>query len=399
MTSRRGGRPTHVRPRPPSTGRPAANPVRSRAPAPGRLTKHRPIDRGGRLPIPIRLVLAVAVVALSAGVLYVGAGGLSRVAATVGSSLTGFVDDLVATPSPSPSLLVVSDAPAIEQPGDPYTNEAAIDLVVTIPRAVIGDDAHRIRVFQQLKDQAPVPIGEWPVGLTQRLIVPVELEKGINDFSAIVVGPAGNSESSPMVRYVLDTAAPKITITSPKANARVNHSSVTIKGKTQGRSTIVARNGANDASISVAAGSDGTFELSLPLARGTNPIALTATDVAGNTGEGEITVRRGTGKLTVVLSADTYRFKRSRLPRPIVLTATVTDPDGRPLADAAVTFTVSIPGIAAITHDTTTNSRGRASFETSIPRSATVGQGLAAVLARTSAFGSVDDRTVITIVK
>jgi hypothetical protein len=344
-------------------------------------------------------VLVVAVVALSAGVLYVGAGGLSRVAATVGSSLTGFVDDLVATPSPSPSLLVVSDAPAIEQPEDPYTNEAAVDLVVTVPRAVVGDGAHRIRIFQQLKDQAAVPIGEWPVGLTQRLIVPVQLEKGINDFTAIVVGPAGKSEASAMIRYVLDTAAPKITITSPKSNARINRSSVTITGKTQGRSTIVARNGANDASISVAALSDGTFELSLPLAGGSNGISISATDPAGNTGDAEITVRRGTGKLTVALSADTYRFKRSRLPRPIVLTATVTDPDGRPLADAAVTFTVSIPGIAAITHDTTTNSRGRASFETSIPRSATVGQGLAAVLARTSSFGSVDDRTVITIVK
>jgi hypothetical protein len=344
-------------------------------------------------------MLAIAVVALSAGVLYVGAGGLGRVAATVGSSLTGFVDDLVATPSPSATPLAVSDAPSIEPPDDPYTSEAAVDLVVTIPSLVVGDEAHRIRVFQQLKDQQAVPIGEWPVGAGQRLIVPVELEKGINDFSAIVIGPAGASESSPVVRFVLDTSPPKITITSPNQNARINRTSVKVEGTTQARSTIVVRNEANDASISVAAAADGAFSFSLPIARGSNVLQLAVTDPAGNINEATLTVRRGSGKLTVALSANTYQFKRSRLPRPIVLTAVVTDPDGRALAGAAVTFTVSIPGISAITHETTTDSRGRATFETSIPRSATVGQGLAAVLATTDSFGSIDDRTVITITK
>jgi hypothetical protein len=309
------------------------------------------------------------------------------------------MDDLVATPSPSATPLVVSDAPLIEAPEEPYSNEVAVDLVVTIPSRIVGDDTHRIRVFQQLKDQQAVPIGEWPVGGTQRLIVPVELESGINDFSAIIVSPAGASESSPVVRFVLDRTPPKITITSPKENARINRTSVKVEGKTQGRSAIVARNEANDASISVAAESDGTFTFSLPIARGSNTIQVIVTDVAGNPNEATLTVRRGSGKLTVALSANTYQFKRSRLPRPIVLTAVVTDPDGRALADAAITFTVSIPGINAITHETTTDSRGRATFETSIPRSATVGQGLAAVLVSTDAFGSVDDRTVITITK
>jgi hypothetical protein len=77
----------------------------------------------------------------------------------------------------------------------------------------------------------------------------------------------------------------------------------------------------------------------------------------------------------------------------------VTDPDGRALAGAKVTFTLSLPGIATITRDGRTNSSGRAVFETTIPRAATRGQGLAAVLVKTSEFGSIDDRTVITITK
>jgi hypothetical protein len=373
--------------------------VRPRAPAPSRLASHTRVDRGGRLPIPIRLVLVLGVVALSVAVLYVGAGGLSRAAAAVGASLTGFMDELAATPSPSPSELFVTDAPDLESPEEPYTNEAARDLVFIVPAELAGDSEHRIRVFQQLKDQQPVAIGEWPIGATQRVVVPVELETGINDFTAILVGPGGQSEPSAVVRYVLDATPPKITIVSPKANAKVNASSVEIKGKTQGRSSLIARNEANDASISVAAESDGTFTMRLAIRSGSNVIRISGTDPAGNVGETTITVRRGSGKLSVALSASDYIFKRGRLPDPIRLTATVTDPDGRALQGAAVTFTLSVPGIATITREGTTNAAGRVIFETTIPRSATLGQGLAAVLVRTNQFGSIDDRVVVTIEK
>jgi glucodextranase-like protein len=399
MTSRRGGRTTHVRPRPPSSGRPAQVSVRPRAPAPGRLTRHHPIDRGGRIPLPLRLVLAVGVIALGVGVLYVGAGGLSRVAGAVGSSFSGIVDDLTATPLPSATDVPVSDAPILESPEEPYTSTAEMDLMVTVPAALVGDDAHRIRVFQQLKDQSAVPIGEWPIGETQRLVVPVLLEKGINDFSAIIVGPGGSSEASPTVRYVLDTSKPKVRITSPKDNAKVNRKAVEIKGTTQGRATLIARNESNDASVSGVAAADGTFTLSLPIRPGPNDITITATDPAGNVRDAELRVRRGSGKLTVGLGASDHQFRRRSLPDPIRLVATVEDPDGNRLEGARVTFTLSVPGIAVITRNATTDEKGRASFETTISKSATVGQGLAAVLVKSDEFGTVDDRVVITIVK
>jgi hypothetical protein len=355
------------------------------------------VDRGGRLPIPIRLVLIVGVIALSVGVLYVGAGGLSRAAGAVSSSLTGFMDELVATPSPSPSEVLVSDAPLLQSPDEPYTNQAEVDLVMTVPAALAGDREHRIRVFQQLTDQEPVAIGEYPMGPTQRAIIPVVLEGGINDFSAVIVGPAGTSEPSPVVRYVLDVTVPKVTISSPKDNAKVNRSAVEIKGKTQSRTTIIGRNTSNDTSVSVTAANDGTFSLQLVLASGSNDIRLSATDPAGNVSDTALTVRRGTGKLTVSMSASDATFRRSRLPDPIRLTAIVTDPDGNRLEGAAVTFTLSVPGIATITKEGYSDRNGRIWFETTIPRAATPGQGLAAVLVRTNQFGSIDDRVVITI--
>ena len=85
------------------------------------------------------------------------------------------------------------------------------------------------------------------------------------------------------MRWVLDTDPPVIKLSSPKDGAMVNRKAVTLQGRTQGRSTLNARNRKTGDSIGGTAAADGTFSLSLPIAGGTNPIRLTATDPAGNT--------------------------------------------------------------------------------------------------------------------
>ena len=105
------------------------------------------------------------------------------------------------------------------------------------------------------------------------------------------------------MRYVLDAAPPKITITSPKDNAIVNGKAVTIKGKTQARTTLLARNDGERVIDRGHRRADGTFTLSLALSPGVNKIAITGTDPAGNVTETTLTVRRGSGKLTVALTA------------------------------------------------------------------------------------------------
>ena len=81
---------------------------------------------------------------------------------------------------------------------------------------------------------------------------------------------------------MLDQAAAKITIYSPKEGAVVNGKTVEIKGKTQARSTLLARNAANGSSISGTAGTDGLFTLSLAHLDRLNKITITGTDPAGN---------------------------------------------------------------------------------------------------------------------
>ena len=141
--------------------------------------------------------------------------------------------------------------------------------MVTVPGGLIGDTNHRIRLYLALPDQDATAIKEVPIADTAKTVIPgIELTDGINDFSVSITGPGGESDRSAVVRYVFDDAPPKITITSPKNNAIVNGKAVTIKGKTQARTTLLARNDANGSSVAGTAESDGTFSLSVAIATG-----------------------------------------------------------------------------------------------------------------------------------
>lgn len=342
----------------------------------------------------------MAVVVLGGGVLLIATGGLGRALAALGTTVGGFVDDLRATPSPSVNVGTVADAPIIESPQEPYTNQAAVDLVVLIPNALVGNAEMRVRVYRAVGEVPPAQIAEVAIGASPRVVVPnVALASGGNDFTATLDGPAGESEASAVVTFVLDQAKPKVTLTSPKNNATVNGLAVTIAGKTQGRSTLVARNDTNGGSVVGVAAADGTFKMVVPLAPGSNAIVVEATDPAGNVGALALTYRRGTGKLTAKLTASTYTFSRAKLPDPLELTVLVADPDGGALAGARVTFSVSIPGVGPISADRVTGADGRAIFKTSVPKGATVGTGPVSVLVTATPFGSTMARTVITITK
>ena len=126
---------------------------------------------------------------------------------------------------------------------------------------------------------------------------------------------------------------------------------------------------------------------------------ITGTDPAGNVAEASLDVRRGSGKLAVALTSSVYQIKHSRLPQPITLSAAVTDPDGHALPGVDITFTLSMPGIPTISTDGTTDVEGKATFATSVPKGADIGQGSATVLVTTTDYGSTQDYTVISIVK
>jgi hypothetical protein len=132
-----------------------------------------------------------------------------------------------------------------------------------------------------------------------------------------------------------------------------------------------------------------------------NKIDVSSVDPAGNENTVSLSVRRGSGALTASVSASAYSVRAKSLPEPVTLTVSVTDPDGRALKDATVTFTLAVPGVPVIASSAlTTTSRGTATFTTSIPKGATAGlQASVTVIVHTTAFGDTTDRTVITIAK
>ena len=344
--------------------------------------------------------MGAAVVALGVGVLIFANGGLATIAGAVGNTFNGFVTDLTRTPEPSAPEPVAADAPSLEAPDEPYTNQPTVDLVGTVPAAIAGLADTRIRIYLAIGKGDPGVAIEVPVGASQHFLVPgLVLSPGPNTFTATIVGATDlESEASAAVTYILDKARPKITLSAPKANAIVNGKSVQVVGQTQGRSTLSIRNQATNAAVNGAADGTGAFSIAIPIGTGLNKILITATDPAGNVNATTVTVRRGTGKLTANLSASFYQIKRSRLPESVRLSVTVADPDGRPLAGAKVSFTLAVPGVPAITSSTlTTSSTGLASFTTTIPKGASSGQCSVTVIVHTTDLGDTTDRTVITI--
>lgn len=399
MTSRRD-RPSQVRPRPPSSGRPRQLPPAPRRPIVARpVGRHAP-ERARGMPLPARLALLVAVVALAAVVVSTVTGVLPRVVSMIGTALGGIADTVLPTASPSASLAPIPAPPALVPPGNAYTNQPTVTLVGTVPLDVVRRDDVLVRIYVALPDQEPVAVRDVAVGETPSFIVEdLPLEPGRNDVTATLVGPGGESEMSPVVTYVLDTSKPKVTVTDPQDGATVNGATATITGKTQGRAVVVARNEANGTSATATADAKGIFSLEVTLRSGANGIALSATDPAGNVGTAVLTIRRGSGSLDLGLSASAYRISAARLPRVIELRARVTNPDGNLLAGEVVTFTLSIPGVPVITDEDVSDGSGMATFRTTIPAGATVGSGLATAFVSTAEFGEASARISITIIE
>ena len=352
------------------------------------------------MPLPARLALLVALVALAAVVVSTVTGVLPRVVSTIGTTLGGFADSVLPTTSPSASLAPIPAPPTLVAPANAYTNQPTVTLLGTVPLDVVRRDDVVVRIYVALPDQEPVAVRDVAVGETPSFVVEdLLLEPGRNEVSATLVGPEGESEMSPVVTYVLDTSKPKVTVTSPEDGATVNGETATIKGKTQGNAVVIARNEANGTSATAKADGKGVFSLEITLRSGANGIALSATDPAGNVGSAVLVIRRGSGSLELGLSASAYRISAARLPRTIELRARVTNPDGNLLPGELVTFTLSIPGVPVITGDDASDGSGVATFRTTIPAGATVGSGLATAFVATAEFGDASAQISITIVQ
>lgn len=398
-----GDRPSQVRPRPPSSGRPRIVKTRPVTPSPERMQRYRRIERRRGLPLVLKAFLAAAVIVLGGAILWVGSGQLGGVVSSMVDGFGGLVaqvGSIASSPTPT-GVPALTDAPRIQAPKQPYTNRDKADVTVNVPPSITGLEGYTVRLYDTLPDGDPELVAEAPVGPTSvQVLAGVSLASGRNDIQAAIMGPAGESERSGVATWILDTSKPKITVTSPKENTQVKSATVSIRGKSQAGSEIRLQNASNSAVATVTAGSDGLWQATLAVTDGGNAITVTATDPAGNSNTAKLNLRKGSGQLTAQLTGSAYRFKASKLPRPIKFTVTVTGPDGKRVRGATALFTISVPGLEAIvTGEIATNGSGVATFGTRIPSGATPGSGLATVLVSTDRMGTVTDRQVLTITK
>lgn len=397
MTSRRGS--SHVRPRPPSTGR-TTQPVKVAAPDRRRVRQHRGLKaRRQRAPLATRTLLALSVLGLAAVAFVAASGGINPLLSTLGNGFTVAFGRLTATPLPSSTQLPPTDSPRLASPDQPYTSDAMVELRVTVPFEVVGDPTAKVRVYLALEGLEAVPVVDMAVGTTTGMTIPFELTPGRNDISASLFRGGEESEPSLTVTWILDTEQPKITVSSPKNNATVDDSEVTLRGSTQAGTSLVARNAGNGTSIASLAATDGTFEFGMILAPGTNEITITGTDPAGNVGETMLTLLQGSQEMDARLTASSYRIDISRHPASLQLVVLVTDPSGAPLAGAQAFFTLQIPGLGPISNQLVTGADGRAVFTTPLVGELDTGGGVGTVLVTHEDFGQSTDRVTLTFVK
>lgn len=361
------------------------------------------LPRSGRprgLPLAARAILILAIGALAGVMLLTAAGILPKVVADIGSALGKVTSAVFASPSPSPTAIAVIPPPSLVLPARQQTNQAAVTVTGSVPVDIAGQAGFDVVVYVATAETQPTEAGRVAVGATSTFVVPdVGLLPGRNMITARITSATGQSDASPAITYVLDTTKPKITISSPKNNSSVKGGVALISGKTKAGATVVARDAANGATAQDTADNSGNFALQIAVQTGPNAISLTATDPAGNVGTSVLSLLGGSGKLTVALQASAYSISAAKLPVTITLTATVTDPTGKLLANQLVTFTLGIHGLPQVTNGAQTNKSGVATFTTQIPTGATVGAGTATAMVNVTTFGSATGEVGISIVK
>jgi hypothetical protein len=398
MTSRRG-RTSQVRPRAPSTGRVQPSRVKSRTVPTPRLAGRRTGPQATPLSLAAKAGLAVAVVLFGIVVLFNAPGVIGAFATGIGHAISGVADKLSQTAVPSPTALVLPPSPSLTVPTQQYTNQPTLDLTGTIPNSIVGQTGYTIRIYRKVgAATAPTQkVSEVPVGSSPSFTVPaVALAAGSNAFTATIVSAAGESPPSISVTYILDQVKPKIVITSPAKNAVINGAVVTITGTSQPHSSISARNEANGITAVASADDVGAFTVTVAIAGGVNGVSVTATDPAGNVAAVVISVQRGSGQLTVKLTASAYHLSAARS-NTIVMTVVVLDPNGAPLSGADVTLTLTEPGPGSLPYvvSKTTDAAGTAVFKTTIPVT-TAGKGEIAVIVDTTDYGQATAQVPLT---
>jgi hypothetical protein len=396
----RDRRAAHVRPRPPSSDRLPVHQTRADAPPPAALRRYGPMRREREIPLPIAMALIGGGLVLAVITVIIGIGLVGNIVGGIASAFGGAMDRISsqapATPAPSGLALDTPVLDALDNGG--YTNMTPTAISGTVPGSAAGKDGYSVIVYRLASDGGRQRVAQVAIGATTHFVTPaVPLAEGQNVFAATLATPAGEGQPSPPITIILDTTPPPLKVTSPAANAQVSASALAVSGVTDPGAKVTIRNeqAPGGAASNTTAGTDGVFKLNVPVVAGPNTIDLTATDTAGNSTNAAFTVNRAYGKLAAHLSASPAKFSSSAVTT-LTLTVHATSVNGGPLANAKVTFTVTIVSLGPIVSpELTTDASGMATWTVSISGEG-IGTGQASALVTSPAGDQVTGTTPIT---
>jgi hypothetical protein len=393
-------RAAHVRPLPPSNDRLRGHHVTQTASGQDLVRRYKPTRSRDGISPPLGVGTTVVFLALAAVVLVVGGNILLAV---VGQLAHAFDDAVVHVSSLPPATAAPSgvalDTPTLDTPDNGgYTNHSTVAISGSVPAQATRKTGYSVRVYSIAADDSRTRVAEVSVGDTAHFTTDaIQLVEGPNTFAASLVTPSAEGQVSPPIVYILDTKPPALSITSPANGSTQTGTSATVTGRTDPGVTVTIRNqqSPGGALSSKLVGDDGQFSITIGLVAGSNSIAITATDQAGNVTDSSMTIKRSFGKLTAHLAVSPSTFKSADATT-LKLTARVTTQNGGPLAGASAVFTVSVVGLNSIVSpEVTTDQTGTATWKVTIS-GASPGVGVASVLVTSTDGSQVTATTQLT---
>ena len=174
----------------------------------------------------MQLVPGLAVVLLGALVLVMSGRAIATATSALGDTFTSGADGaavpVVALGSTLPNPPISCIAPASE-----YTNVSTVIVSGTLPSGLPPTDTVRLyRIGQSNVLVAQVAVGPLP----EFKFAKVPLILGVNDFSATIAGPTGETAQSGPIRIVYSTTKPKVVVASPARGSIITSPTVTVVG-------------------------------------------------------------------------------------------------------------------------------------------------------------------------
>jgi hypothetical protein len=300
-------------------------------------------------------------------------GAIALAAMNSSGGRSGELPPVAATTEPASSVSAGTPGPPLVEPVIAPPEQTLIarrkwSTQVTIPDPGVPLRSLDLRIFANGRQVMREPLrGSLVVDVRD-----IPLARGRNEVSAALSSELGVGRRSQPVVIMVDDQAPKLTLRAPKASSVVNGTIVTVRGMSEPDAQVVVENDSHGWTGRVTLREDGAYHADLNLGIGRNTIVVTASDALGNRQTRAVTVTRGDPADNVRLTLTPRRISIDELPVSLTIRLAVTDANDRPVDGVPVTFSLSPPGQATRTYETTLRDGAASWPEVQIPRQGAV---------------------------